>query len=102
MFTYTLFCLCSQHCADESGSSCDSSLDELQSSSIASLSAGECGSQLHRYTISFGRLISVLLCILYVIYFGSGGSCSYSSVGPPVGSCCTVSSHLASAEVNFS
>ena len=32
------------HCADEPGSSCDSSLDELQSSSIASLATGECGS----------------------------------------------------------
>ena len=31
------------HCADEPGSSCDSGLDELQSSSIASLAAGECG-----------------------------------------------------------
>ena len=30
------------HCADEPGSSCDSGLDELQSSSIASLAAGEC------------------------------------------------------------
>ena len=68
----------------------------------ATLAAGEYGSQLHGYTISFGRLISVLLCTLYVIYFGSGGSCSYSSVCPPGGGCCTVSSHLASAEVIFS
>ena len=31
------------HCADEPGSSCDAGLDEPQSSSIASLAAGECG-----------------------------------------------------------
>ena len=31
------------HCADEHGSTCDSGLDEPQSSSIASLAAGECG-----------------------------------------------------------
>ena len=31
------------HCADEPGSTCDSGLDELQSSSITSLATGECG-----------------------------------------------------------
>ena len=35
------------HCADERGSSCNSSLDKPQSSSLV---AGECGSQLHGYT----------------------------------------------------
>ena len=46
-------------------------------------------------------MISVVPCILYVIYFGSGRSCSYSSVGPPGGGSCTVCSHLAPVEVNF-
>ena len=32
------------HCADEPGSSCESSLEEPQSSSIASLAAGKCWS----------------------------------------------------------
>ena len=36
------------------------------------------------------------------IYFSSGRSCSYSSVGSPGGGWCTVCSHLALAEVNFS
>ena len=35
------------------------------------------------------------------IYFSSGGSCSYSSVGSPGGGGCTVCSHLAPAEVSF-
>ena len=35
-------------------------------------------------------------------YFGSGRSCSYSSVSPPGGGCCTVCSHLAPAEVSLS
>ena len=35
------------------------------------------------------------------IYFSSYGSCSYSSVGPPGGGCCTVCSHLALEEVSI-
>ena len=60
--------------------------------------------QLQRYTnVQFGSgcVISVVSCILYVIYFGSGGSCSYSSGGPPGGDWCAVCSHLAPAEVSF-
>ena len=45
-------------------------------------------------------MISVVSCILYVKYFGSVGSCSYSSVSPPGGGCCTVCSDLAPAEVS--
>ena len=36
-----------------------------------------------------------------IIYFNSGRSCSYSSVGPPGDGCCTVCSHLAPVEVRF-
>ena len=51
--------------------------------------------------ILFDRLLSVVL-YTYMIYFGSGGSCSYSSVDPPGGGCCTVCSHLVPAEVSLS
>ena len=50
----------------------------------------------HGYVI----VISAVPCILYII--GSGRNCSYSSSGPPGGGCCTVCSHLAPVEVNFS
>ena len=36
------------------------------------------------------------------IYFSSGRSCSYSSVGPPGSGCCTVCSYLAPAKVSLS
>ena len=49
-----------------------------------------------------GCVISVVSCILCVIFFGSGWSCSYSSDGSPGGGCCTVCSHLAPAEVGLS
>ena len=44
---------------------------------------------------------AIVSCILYVIYFCSDRSCSYSSVVPPGGGFCTVRSHLAPAEVSF-
>ena len=41
-------------------------------------------------------------CPAFYIYLSSGRSCSYRSVGSPVGGCCTVCSHLASAKVRVS
>ena len=49
-----------QHCADESGSSCDSSLDELQSASIACRQVS--------VEVNYTGTPYVLLCILYLIY----------------------------------
>ena len=55
-----------------------------------------CSGFIFSHSIYFIRSThSVHICL------GSGRSCSYSSVGPPGGRCCTVCSCLAPAEVSI-
>ena len=54
---------------------------------------------INRHSTHLARSIqSVYFCI----YFSSGRSCSYSSVRPPGGGCCTVCNYLAFEKVTFS